>query len=130
MVRWRMSEQVEKQEGRQTHANETPVGDTVAESPERYSAAQTQTGPTPSADVDVTSLVAGLDPIDWVQLRLTAQLSPGQRIRSAMQAHAFAVAGLQATLRRRFPESSDAEIAMMALAQLTPVRQSDKEVMT
>jgi hypothetical protein len=47
-----------------------------------------------------------------------------------MQAHAFAVAGLQATLRRRFPESSDAEIAMMALAQLTPVRQSDKEVMT
>jgi hypothetical protein len=130
MVGRGMSEPVEKQEGRPTCENEAPVGDTVAESTARYSAAQTQTGSVPSADVDVASLVAALDPIDWVQLRLTAQLAPGQRIRSAMQAHAFVVAGLQATLRRRFPESSDAEIAMMALAQLTPVRKSDKEAIT
>ena len=125
-----MSKPAEKQEGEQACESGAPVGGTVAESPERYSAAQTQTGPAPSADADVASLVAGLDPIDWVQLRLTAQLSPGQRIRSAMQAHAFAVAGLRATLRRRFPECSDAEIAMMALTQLTPVRQLSKEEIT
>ena len=122
-----MSEETEKREDQQACESESRVEGTVAESRARYSAAQTQTGPAPSADVDVASLVAALDPIDWVQLRLTAQLSPGQRIRSAMQAHAFAVAGLQATLRRRFPESSDAEIAMMGLAQLTPVRQFSEE---
>ena len=76
---------------------------------------------------EITALVAGLDAVDWEQVRLTARLSPGQRIRSAMQAHAFAVASLRATFRRRFPELSDAEINMKVLAYLTPVRMPGPE---
>ena len=86
---------------------------------------------TPNADsgnaAEIQALVRGLDPVDWVQLRLTAALTPGQRILSAMQAHAFATAGLRATLRRRFPHLSTAEIAMKALAYLTPVRMPASE---
>jgi len=108
-----MSEKAQDQEGR-----EAP-GAGVAETVGRYDA--------PPADVDVASLVAGLDPVDWVQLRLSARLSPGQRIRSAMEAHAFAVAGLRGTLRRRFPDLSDAELNMRVLAYLTPVRLPGEE---
>ncbi len=74
------------------------------------------------ASAEIQALVGGLDPVDWEQVRLTAALSPGQRILGAMQAHAFVTAGLRATLRRRFPELSPAQIAMKALAHLTPVR--------
>jgi len=73
-------------------------------------------------DTDIAGLVQGLDPIDWVQLRLTARLSPGQRILAAMQAQAFAVASLRGTFRRRFPELSPAELNMKVLAYLTPVK--------
>lgn len=75
-----------------------------------------------SRNEEVAALVAGLDPVDWDQVRLTARLSLGQRIRRAMQAHAFAVATLRGTFRRRFPELSTAEINMKVLAYLTEVR--------
>jgi hypothetical protein len=76
---------------------------------------------------EVAELVQGLDPVDWDQLRLWARLTPGQRIRSAMQAHAFAVAGLRATFSRRFPDLSPAEVNMRVLAYLTPVRMAQGE---
>ncbi len=76
---------------------------------------------------DIASLVDGLAPIDWVQLRLVARLSPGQRIRSAMEARAFVVAGLKATFRSRFPELSDAELNMKVLAHVTTVRMPNRQ---
>ena len=77
---------------------------------------------TDAHDTDIAGLVQGLDRIDWVQLQLTARLSPGQRILAAMQAHAFAVASLRGTFRRKFPELSPAELNMKVLAYLTPVK--------
>ena len=71
---------------------------------------------------EIQALVQGLDPVDWVQLRLTASLSPGQRILAGMQAQAFAMASLRGTLRRKFPELSQSELNMKVLAYLTPVR--------
>ena len=71
---------------------------------------------------EIEALVQGLDPVDWVQLKLTASLSPGQRILAGMQAQAFAMANLRGTFRRKFPELSQAEINMKVLAYLTPVR--------
>ncbi|MGC9348410.1 MAG: hypothetical protein ACP5JG_09760 [Anaerolineae bacterium] len=71
---------------------------------------------------EIEALVAGLDPVDWVQLKLTASLSPGQRILAGMQAQAFAMAALRGTFRRRFPELSRSELNMKVLAYLTPVR--------
>ncbi len=71
---------------------------------------------------EIEALVESLDPIDWVQLALTASLSPGQRILAGMQAQAFAMASLRGTFRRRFPELSQSELNMKVLAYLTPVR--------
>jgi hypothetical protein len=77
---------------------------------------------TDAHDTNIAGLVQGLDRIDWVQLQLTAHLSPGQRILAAMHAQAFATASLRGTFRRRFPELSPAELNMKVLAYLTPVK--------
>ena len=77
---------------------------------------------TDSLTTDIEALVRGLDPVDWIQLRLTANLSPGQRILAGMQAQAFAMAQLRGAFRRRFPELSQAELNMKVLAYLTPVK--------
>ena len=77
---------------------------------------------TEAHDSEIADLVEGLDRTDWVQLRLTARLSPGQRILAGMQAQAFAAASLRGTLRRRFPQLSQAELNMKVLAYLTPVK--------
>ncbi len=53
-------------------------------------------------DEDVTELVAGLDAVDWEQVRLMARLSPGHRIRSAMQRTARAVGSVPAVSRLWF----------------------------
>jgi hypothetical protein len=71
---------------------------------------------------EIVALVEGLDPVDWEQLRLTAKLSPGQRILAGMQAQAFAMASLRGTWRRKFPELSQAELNLKVLAYLTPVK--------
>lgn len=70
----------------------------------------------------IEALVQGLDPVDWTQLELLARLTPGQRILTGMQAQTFAMAALRGTLRRRFPQLSQAELNMKVLAYLTPVR--------
>lgn len=70
----------------------------------------------------IETLVQRLDPVDWTQLKLLARLSPGQRILAGMEAQAFAMAALRGTFRRRFPELSQSELNMKALAYLTPLR--------
>ncbi len=70
----------------------------------------------------IAALVQGIDPVDPVQLRLTAKLSPGQRILAGMQAQAFAMACVRGTFRRRFPDLSPAELNLKVLAHLTSIR--------
>jgi ribonuclease I len=77
---------------------------------------------TDTLNADIAALVQGLDPVDWIQLKLTANLSPGQRILTGIQAQAFAMATLRGAFHRRFPELSQAELNMKVLAYLTPVR--------
>lgn len=67
-------------------------------------------------------LVRGLDPVDWVQLQLTARLSPAERVLAGMRAQAFAMAALRGALQRRFPHLSQSELNMKVLSYLTPVR--------
>ena len=69
-----------------------------------------------------SDLNLSFDPIDWQQLELLARLTPAQRILLGMQAQEFARAMLRGTLRRRFPELSQAELNMQVLAYLTPLR--------
>ena len=71
---------------------------------------------------DIVEIVRGLDPADWTQLRLTASLSPAERVLAGMRAQAFAMAALRGTFRKRFPELTQSELNMKVLAYLTPVR--------
>lgn len=76
-------------------------------------------------EVDLTAIdeiVRGLDPIDWVQMHLTASLSPAQRVLAGMRAQAFAMAALRGTFRKRFPELSQADLNIKVLSYLTPVQ--------
>jgi hypothetical protein len=74
----------------------------------------------------IAEIVRGLDPIDWVQLRLTAQLSPPERILAGLRAQAFAMAMLRGTFSRRFPELSAGELNMKALEYLTLVHMEQR----
>lgn len=78
------------------------------------------TYPTPESDID--AIVRGLDAVDWVQMQLTARLSPADRVLAGMRAQAFAMAALRGTFSRRFPELSLSELNMKVLSYLTPVR--------
>jgi len=71
---------------------------------------------------EIAAIVNGLDPVDWVQVRLTANISPVDRVLAGMRAQTFAMAALRGTFSRRFPDISLAELNMKVLAYLTPVR--------
>jgi hypothetical protein len=73
-------------------------------------------------DQAIKELVEGLDAPDWVQMQLTARLSPAERILAGMRAQAFAMAMLRGTFRSRFPELTQSELNMKVLAYLTPIR--------
>ena len=60
--------------------------------------------------------------IDWQLLELMAKLSPAERVLAGIRAQEFAMAALRGTLRRRFPNLTQAELNMKVLAYLTPVR--------
>ncbi|MBI5653861.1 MAG: hypothetical protein HZC40_25940 [Chloroflexi bacterium] len=73
----------------------------------------------------VAEIVRGLDPIDWVDLRLAARLTPAQRVLAGMSAQAFAMAALRGTFRKRFPELSLAELNMRVLRYVTSVQMGE-----
>ncbi len=59
-----------------------------------------------------------LEPVDWQQLYLLANLTPGQRMQAMAQASAFARSLLRGAFRRRFPQLTLPEINMMMLEYL------------
>ncbi len=79
------------------------------------------TKPTPD-DAAIAEIVRGLAPVDWVQVRLIANLPPARRIVPGLRAQAFAMAALRGTLRKRYPNLSRSELNMKVLAHFTPVR--------
>jgi hypothetical protein len=76
----------------------------------------------PLTSEEISAIVEGLDPIDWVQLELLAQMPPERRLIPGLIAQEFAMAALRGTFRNKFPELSMPEINMKVLAYLTPVR--------
>ncbi|HMB25680.1 MAG TPA: hypothetical protein VKP08_22720 [Anaerolineales bacterium] len=71
---------------------------------------------------EISAIVNGLDPIDWVQMELLANLPPEKRLIPGLNAQEFSMAALRGTFRRKFPELSLSQINMKVLAYLTPVR--------
>ncbi len=76
---------------------------------------------------DPVEIVRGIEPVDWVQMRLLARLTPAERVLAGMRAQTFAMAALRGTFRRRFPDLSLSELNMKVLSYLTPVRMGEKE---
>jgi hypothetical protein len=75
----------------------------------------------PTSVEDTLAAVAS-QPIDWVQLRLWAELASEERVKTGMNALIFARAALRSTLQERFPEKSIAEINMKVLMHFTKLR--------
>ena len=75
---------------------------------------------------DISKMISGFDPIDWVQLDLLAKMSPEKRLIPGLSAQEFSMAALRGTFRRKFPMLSLSEINMKVLTYLTPVRMEMK----
>ena len=73
----------------------------------------------PLTSKEISAIVNGFDPIDWVQMELLAKLPPGKRIIPMVQASEMVRAGLRGTLRKKFPNLSLSEINMKILEYLT-----------
>ena len=80
----------------------------------------------PLTPEEISAIVDGFEPIDWVQLELIAKLPPAKRIIAPMQAMEFTMAALRGTFCKKFPNLSMPEINMKVLAYLTPVRMETK----
>jgi len=75
---------------------------------------------------DISKMISGFDPIDWVQLDSLAKMSPEKRLIPGLNAQEFSMAALRGTFRRKFPMLSLSEINMKVLTYLTPVRMEMK----
>ncbi len=75
---------------------------------------------------EISAIVDGFDPIDWVQVDLLAKLPPAKQLIPGLNAQEFSMAALRGTFRKRYPELSMPEINMKVLAYLTPVRMESK----
>jgi hypothetical protein len=73
-------------------------------------------------DEIIASIIHGLDPVDWVQVELIANLPPERRIIPGMQAQAFARSILRGAFKSRYPGLSRSELNMKVLAHLTTIR--------
>ena len=58
------------------------------------------------------------DPIDVEQMRLSAQLTPGQRIQRMLDARELAVGLIRGRLRRRHPDLSARELNLKVLEEI------------
>ncbi|MCC6260985.1 MAG: hypothetical protein IT311_08990 [Anaerolineales bacterium] len=75
---------------------------------------------------DISKVVDGFAPIDWVQLKLIANMPLENRLIPNLNAQEFAMAALRGTFRNKFPELSISEINMKVLGYLTPLRMEVK----
>lgn len=80
----------------------------------------------PLTSEEISAIVDGFEPIDWVQMELLAKLPFEKRLIPGLNAQEFAMAALRGTFRNKFPELSMPEINMKVLAYLTPVRMETK----
>ena len=83
-------------------------------------------GRKPLTSEEISAIVDGFEPIDWVQMELLSRLPFERRLIPGLNAQEFAMAALRGTFRNKFPELSVSEINMKVLAYLTPVRMDIK----
>lgn len=90
--------------------------------------ANTMTNRKPLTPEEISAIVDGFDPIDWVQMKLLANMPPGKRIIPMLQATEMVRAGLRTAFRRKFPDLSKSEINMKILEYLTYMDKSYERI--
>lgn len=80
----------------------------------------------PLTPEEISAIVDGFDPIDWVQIKLLAKMPFEKRLIPGLNAQEFAMSALRGTFQKKFPELTMPEINMKVLAYLTPVRMEIK----
>ncbi len=80
----------------------------------------------PLTPEEISAIVNGFDPIDWVQMKLLAKMPFEKRLIPGLNAQEFAMSALRGTFQKKFPELTMPEINMKVLAYLTPVRMKVK----
>jgi hypothetical protein len=73
-------------------------------------------------DDEIAEIVRGIAAPDWRQIELLRNLPAERRIIPAMRAQAFALSTYRATLKKRYPDLSSAELNMRVLQHFTEVR--------
>jgi hypothetical protein len=66
------------------------------------------------------------DPIDEEQLRLSARLSPGQRIQRMLDARELAVGLIRGRLRRRYPDLPSRELNLKVLEEMERAQRTSR----
>lgn len=72
----------------------------------------------PLSSEEISAIVDGFDPIDWVQVRLPANTPPGKRIYPSLQASAMIRTGRRTSCKRKFPNLSPSETHVNTLNHL------------
>ena len=75
---------------------------------------------------DISKIMDGFDPIDWVQMKLLAKMPFEKRLIAGLNAQVFAMSAFRGTFQKKFPQLTMPEINMKVLAYLTPVRMEIK----
>ncbi len=65
------------------------------------------------------------DAVDLIQMKLLAQLSPGQRLQTMLAARELAVSLKRGRLHRQFPELSIRDLNLKLLDELAYVQRTD-----
>lgn len=82
----------------------------------------------PLTPEEISAIVEGFDPIDWVQMKLLANMPPGKRIIPMLQATEMVRAGLRTAFQRKFPNLSKSEINMKILEYMTYMDKSYERI--
>lgn len=73
----------------------------------------------PLTSEEISAIVDGFEPIDWVQMKLLAHMPPSRRNLPMLQATEMIRAGLRTAFMRKFPELTRGEINMKILDYMT-----------
>ena len=66
------------------------------------------------------------DPIDEEQLRLSARLTPGQRIQRMLDARELAVGLIRGRLRRRYPDLPSRDLNLKVLQEIERAQRASR----
>ncbi len=66
------------------------------------------------------------DPVDEEQLRLSARLTPGQRIQRMLDARELAVGLIRGRLRRRYPDLPSRELNLKVLEEIERAQRTSR----